>query len=169
MPDGIIDTIKKLATKKLIDTEKKVSKWLGNPMQKGAIAGEQFSEDGDEGIDNFRHPMASRYTSEAIQNKTGNIPIVSNGLGFMGGGLLGAAHELSTVFNDPRPWKVKLQESGEDMINNLVGAAVGSTPFISGKQKTDFLKYLSSNNLLPDGIVMTGKYKNQNAYFKKNK
>jgi|TARA_R110000868_G_C10926730_1_gene766057 hypothetical protein len=169
MPEGIIDAIKKLASKKMIEAEKKVTKWLGDPMKKGAVAGEKFSEDGDEGIDNFRHPMSARYTSEAIQKKTGNIPVVSNALGFMGGGMLGAAHELSTVFNDKRPWKVKLQESGEDMINNLVGAAVGSTPFISSKQKTDFLSYLSANNMLPDGIVLTGKYKNQNAYFKKNK
>jgi hypothetical protein len=51
------------------------------------------------------------------------------------------------------------------MFNNLVGAATSSTPFVSDEKKKEFIKYLSLNNLLPDGY---GEEK-ANMYFKNNK
>ena len=172
MPDkGLIATGIKLKQKtpyksQVRNIENKINNWLGNPMAKGADAGASLSsDDAEDPIDNYRHAMSGYYTSKAIQDKTRNIPFISKGLGFLGANLLGAGHEISTIFKDERPWSVKLREAGEDMFNNLVGAATSSTPFISDEKKKEFIKYLSLNNLLPDGYGD----KNVNMYFKNNK
>lgn len=170
MPDGLINTAIKIKQKpiyksKARNLENKVDEWLDKPMLKGAVAGEKFGGGGgDDPVDNFRHAMAGYYTSKAIQDKTGNIPLVSKGLGFIGANLLGAGHEISGIFKDKRPWDVKLRESGEDMFNNLVGAATSSTPLVSDEKKKDFIEYLSANNLLPDGYGENA----ANMYFKNN-
>jgi len=151
----------------LRDYEKSLDRWLGRPMAKavkdGISASKEYFGPKDDPLDNFRHPMAGRYTSEAIQDKLGNIPILSQVAGFLGANALGAGHELSTLMkgSDTRPWGVKLRESAEDAFNNMVGAAVGSTPFISPEQKTKYLLNLSLNNKLPDG------YGAGNMYIKK--
>ena len=151
----------------LRDTEDSVNKSLGNPMQKAATAAEQLAgkwynpktkqwEEND-AVDNFRHPMAGRYTSEAIQDKLYNIPILSQMAGMTGSNALGVAHELSTLFHpkDKRGWYDKIRESGEDIFNNAVGATVGSLP-ISDKRKTNILTKLSNQNMLPDGVSGKG-------------
>jgi hypothetical protein len=154
-------------TNTLLDYEKSLDHWLGRPMDKAVKAGisasKQYFGPKDDPLDNFRHPMAGRYTSEAIQDKFGNIPILSQAAGFLGANVLGAGHELSTLMkrNDDRAWGVKIKESAEDAFNNMVGAAVGSTPFISPEQKTKYLLNLSLNNKLPDG------YGQGNMYIKK--
>jgi hypothetical protein len=151
---------------KLRKTENSINDWLGNPMDKAYDAADHasvtaFGKSNDP-IDNYRHPMAGRYTSEAIQNKLGNIPVLSQAAGFLGANALGIGHELTTIVRDTRPWPTKLREAGEDAFNNMVGAAVGSTPFMSPKQKSKFLLDLSLNNKLPDG------YGQGNMYIKKH-
>jgi hypothetical protein len=151
----------------LRDVEISINKSLGNPMQKAHTAAEQLAgkwynpktkqwEENDP-VDNFRHPMAGRYTSEAIQDKLYNIPILSQIVGFTGSNALGVAHELSTLSNpkDKRGWYDKIRESGEDIFNNTVGSTVGSLP-ISGKAKTNILTRLSNENMIPDGVSGKG-------------
>lgn len=140
--------------------ERRIDTWLDEPMDKAYDAGEAVSKEGEDPVDNFRHPMAGMYTSEAIQNKTGNIPIVSNALGYIGSNYLGAGHELSTLFRDKRSLPVKLREAGEDIFNNGVGAFMGSLP-LDSQTKANTLYNLSQNNQLPDG------YGDANMYFKK--
>jgi hypothetical protein len=149
----------------LIDTERSVNKSLGYPMEKGATAAKQLAGDNlwynpktkqweeNDPVDNFRHPMAGRYTSEAIQDKLYNIPVLSQIAGMVGSNALGIGHELSTLFNpkDKRGWYDKIRESGEDAFNNAVGATVGSLP-ISNKEKTNMLVKLSNKNMIPDGV-----------------
>lgn len=152
--------------------EKKVNKLLGNPMSKAqaAAVGESWYNPHtktwvqEDAVDNFRHPMAGRYTAEAISNKfpswmkyTG-LPQTA---GFVGANALGVAHEVLNPNRDPDySWWDTVKEAGEDIYNNAVGATVGSLPFSSDK-KTQILRQLSSENKLPDG------YGKGNMYFKK--
>ena len=149
----------------LIDTERSVNKSLGYPMQKAATAAEKLAGDDlwynpktkqweeNDPVDNFRHPMAGRYASEAIQDKLYNIPVLSQIAGMVGSNALGVGHELSTLFHpkDKRGWYDKIREFGEDTFNNAVGATVGSLP-ISDKEKTNMLVKLSNKNMIPDGV-----------------
>jgi hypothetical protein len=132
------------------DYEGKLNASLNNAMTRASRAGEFVAGKGEDPQDNFRHPMAGRYTAEAIANKTGNIPYISNALGFLGSNALGVAHEASTIFSDDRPWGVKLTEAGEDIYNNAVGAKVGASN-MSAHAKTNYLKYLSNAYKIPDG------------------
>ena len=148
---------------KAYESEDKLSEQLGNPMKKATNIAKEASYKHlgsmDDPIDSYRHSMAGNYTSKAIQDKLYNIPLVSQAAGFVGANLLGAGHELSTLIghapefggDDDRPWLDKIKESGEDVFNNMVGAGVGSIPFMSAKQKSDLLLNLSLNNRLPDG------------------
>lgn len=148
---------------KLYDAEDKLTKWLGNPMQRATNEAKSASYDylgsNDDPIDSYRHSMAGNYTSKAIQDKLYNIPLVSQAAGFVGANALGLGHEISTLIghapefggDDDRPWLDKIRESGEDAFNNMVGAGVGSIPFMSAKQKSKTLLNLSLNNRLPDG------------------
>lgn len=142
--------------------ENKINNFLDNPMDKAYDAGEKFAGNNDP-IDNFRHPMAGRYTAEAITKKTGNIPILSKTLGFIGSNALGIGHEimnpnLGTKKNSMSKFET-IREAAEDIFNNSVGALVGTLP-LSDSTKTKTLKYLSDKNLLPDG------YGKDNMYFK---
>jgi hypothetical protein len=151
------------AINKAYESEDKLSEQLGNPMKKATNIAKEASYKHlgsmDDPIDSYRHSMAGNYTSEAIQDKLYNIPLVSQAAGFVGANLLGAGHELSTLIghapefggDDDRPWLDKIKESGEDVFNNMVGAGVGSIPFMSAKQKSDLLLNMSLNNRLPDG------------------
>lgn len=146
--------------------EKKINLALGNPSLKGALVANSASDPTEDPTDNLRHPSAARYTAEAIKDKTGNIPYVSAALGYLGANALGIGHEAGTLFKDDRDWSTKLREAGEDIYNNAVGAKVGASDMLS-EDKTDYLIYLSDNNLIPDG--MASKNKKSNAYFKKSK
>ena len=161
----------------LYDLEKLVNKSLGDINNKA----KDFSENPEEmnNIDNMRHASGGRYAAEAIQQKVRDIPYVGGLLdfvgvdkaaGFIGANAMGVGHELRTIFGgDERPFLAKLQEMGEDTFNNYVGSIVGSLNIDSSK-KDEVIKYLSYNNLLPDGYVRTEKGKteglSENIYFK---
>ena len=76
--------------------EGRVNKWLNDPQGKARKDAENKSGDGDEEIDNIRHASAGRYVTEAIANKTGNIPYVSKPLGVIGANIMGLGHEIGT-------------------------------------------------------------------------
>ena len=148
--------------------EYKVDNWLGRPMERAERVADKYTRPGEDQTDNLRHPLAGRYTSEAIQRKTGNIPVISNMLGFIGASAAGLGHELLEPNRGPetRPYTLgqTIREGAEDQFNNMVGALIGSLPFMSAKRKTETLKYLSDNNLIPDGYGRNS----DNMYFKKN-
>ena len=157
---------------KLVELEKKINAYLNNPGQRA----KDFSESEEElsNIDNLRHSMAGRYTAEELQNLVKGIPYIGGVLdatgvdklvGFLGSNVLGIGHEVSTLAKDERPLLASLQESGEDVFNNFVGSIVGSTN-LSSERKDNMLKFLSYNNLLPDGYVQTDPDFSENVYFK---
>ena len=141
--------------KKKKDIQDKVEDWLGNPMQKAEITADKYTKPGEDQVDNIRHPMAGRYVSEAIQNKLYNIPGISQIAGFLGASAAGLGHELVDpnrgAVNRPYSLYDTFKEGAEDQFNNMIGAAIGSTPFISKDQKDKVIKYLSDKNMLPDG------------------
>ena len=162
--------------------EKMISDYLNNPGDKATDF--SFSDEvvglDEEGkpmlanIDNLRHASAGRYTAEELQNKVRGIPYVGGILdatgvdklvGFLGSNALGLGHEVATLIEDDRSFFDALSESGEDVFNNFVGSIVGSTD-ISSERKDNMLKFLSYNNLLPDGYVATDKNFSDNVYFK---
>ena len=157
---------------KLVELEKKINAYLNNPNERA----KDFSESEEElsNIDNLRHSMAGRYTAEELQNLVKGIPYIGGVLdatgvdklvGFLGSNVLGIGHEVSTLVKDERPLLTSLQESGEDVFNNFVGSIVGSTN-LSSERKDNMLKFLSYNNLLPDGYVQTNPDFSENVYFK---
>ena len=137
-----------------------------------------FSEDEEGSIDNIRHAAAGRYAAEAIQKKVKELPYAGKILdylgadkmvGLVGSNVLGLGHEIKTIVKDDRPFLAKVQEMGEDTFNNFVGSIVGSLD-IDDSRKDEAIKYLSYNNLMPDGYVRTKKGEeeglSENIYFK---
>ncbi len=104
------------------EVEKLVDDSLGNPQQKARDLTEKYAKEGDDPSDPARHIMAAKLTADAIKNKTGNIPYLSQGLGWLGSNALGVGHELGTIFNDDRDFTVKFREAAEDIRNNLTGS-----------------------------------------------
>ena len=161
----------------LYELEKLVNASLGDINNRA----KDFSENPDEmaNIDNMRHATGGRYAAEAIQQKVRDIPYVGGLLdsvgadkvaGFIGSNVLGIGHELRTMLGgDDRPFLKKLQEMGEDSFNNLIGSVVGSLD-IDDSKKDEVIRYLSYNNLLPDGYVGTqegiAEGLSDNVYFK---
>ena len=144
---------------------------LGYPFERAHTAAAAAASDPGEEVDNFRHPLAARYVAEGIADLTGNIPYLSPAIGFMGANLLGAGHEFMTLINpgeDERSFLTRLTEAGEDLYNNYVGAKVGASD-MTPEAKTNYLLYLSSNNKLPDGVVIENPEpgSSKNLYFKK--
>lgn len=139
---------------KKLNVEDKINKFLDYPMDKAHKDASENIPEGEDEIDNFRHPMAARYTTEAIAKKTGNIPIISKGLGIIGSNALGIAHEIKNpnTGSKEKPYTLgeTIREAGEDIFNNGVGSIIGALP-LSNINKTKTLKYLSDKNLLPDG------------------
>jgi len=150
-----------------ITFEQRVNKSLGNPMGRAAFFANEIQPGED--FDNARHYMAGALTNKAIQDKTGNIPIISDVLGWVGSNVSGIGHELATMYEnrnyDKRPWSTKIRESFEDVVNNAVGATAGSI-YNNPRQIEDLFFDLSKRNLLPDGIEDP---KGLNLYLKKNK
>ncbi len=137
-----------------------------------------FSKDEEGSIDNVRHAAAGRYAAEAIQKKVKEVPYVGKILdflgadkvaGFVGSNVLGLGHEVKTIVKDDRPFIAKVQELGEDTFNNFIGSIVGSLN-IDDSKKDETIRYLSYNNLMPDGYVRTKKGEeeglSENIYFK---
>jgi hypothetical protein len=143
--------------------EDRLNRSLGDPMGKAERASEQDLAPGEDPTDNFRHPLAGMYTQQAIANKTGNIPIVSPALGWLGANAMGVGHELGTIFNDNRPLKYKGREALEDIFNNAYGATIGLLP-IPNKSKEEILYKTSAKNMIPDGI---SDLDGRDFYFKK--
>jgi hypothetical protein len=135
--------------------EDEINNLLDKAQDKASISANAITEDGNDQIDNFRHPQAGRYAAEAIVNyfpewaQYTGIPQIT---GFLGANAMGVAHEIGTLPHDERSWLTKLAESGEDIFNNAVGAGVGVLP-MSSRDKTNALLELSKQNMLPDGIV----------------
>jgi hypothetical protein len=144
--------------------EDRLNKSLGDPMGKAAREAAEGLEPGEDPVDNFRHPLAGMYTQQAIANKTGNIPIVSPALGWLGANIMGVGHELGTIFNDDRPLKYKGREALEDILNNATGTTIGLLP-IPNKVKKEILYKASAKNMLPDGISNPD---GRDFYFKNN-
>ena len=133
-----------------------INKYLGDPYGEAR----EFAENPDElaNIDNMRHAQATRLTQEAIANKTGNIPLISDTLGLLGSNALGVGHELKTLFGDKdkRDWSTKLQESGEDIFNNLFGSVIGTLP-IDDKTKDmaiPIVPYIEPKVIIPDIMMI---------------
>ena len=161
----------------LYDLEKLINTSLGDINNKA----KNFSENNEElnNTDNMRHASGGRYAAEAIQQKVRDMPYVGGLLdfvgvdkaaGFVGANVMGIGHELRTIFGgDERPFLAKLQEMGEDTFNNYVGSIVGSLG-IDDSKKDEVIRYLSYNNLLPDGYVRTEQGKkdglSEDIYFK---
>ena len=142
--------------------ETDVNDFLGKPLVRAAQIADNLAEKGEDPSDPLRHSTAGALTAQTIANKTGNIPFISNPLGYLGSNIAGIGHELSTLYNtdlDDRPWSVKLQESLEDVYNNSVGA---STIFNnnSEKDKINYLLNLTRTNQLPDGYGEERPFKN---------
>lgn len=144
---------------KLYNYEGKINKSLKYPMGRAGSEAEIVSN--EDPVDNIRHSLAGMYSANAIKEKFPYIPVVSEAAGFLGSTALGIGHELGAIFEDDRPWSDRLRESGEDIINNTVGAGLSTIPFMSDAEKKDFIVNASINNRLPDGVV------GQNMYFKK--
>ena len=162
-------------SEKLLDLQDNIGTYLNNPGQRA----KDFSDSEEQlaNIDNLRHSMAGRFAAEEIQNKIKDIPKVGGFLdkigvdklaGFLGSNLLGIGHEATTLLEDNRPILAALQESGEDVINNLIGSVIGSTD-MSPEKKTNILTFLSDNNLMPDGYVQTDADALENVYLKNPK
>ena len=161
----------------LYDIEKVINASLGSVNDRAQAFAENPGEENS--IDNMRHAAGGRYAAEAIQQKVRDLPYVGGLLdsvgvdkaaGFIGSNLLGVGHELRTILGgDERPFLAKLQEMGEDTFNNYVGSIVGSLD-IDDSKKDEVIKYLSYNNLLPDGYVRTKQGEieglSENVYFK---
>ena len=152
-----------------LDLEEKVEYNLGHPMKKAANIARYKAGEGNDPIDNFRHPMAGRYTAEAAYKlRKENTPWAPEWLNKTGAWIdantLGVAHEATTLFKDERPWGVKLREAAEDIYNNGVGVNTGLSNS-TAREKTNYLLDLSYNNKLPDGY---GDQKRP-MYFKKTR
>lgn len=155
--------------------EHRLENWLDNPMGKAENFDHKFMFSKKPGkrnflinpldhegpSDNIRHASAGYYASKAIADKfpevmkyTG-IPQIT---GALGSTLLGLGHELSSnkyVADGYDPTYTKknvITEAIEDAGNNGAGAFMNMVPFLDEQQKLNFLKYLSANNMLPDGI-----------------
>jgi hypothetical protein len=144
-----------------------VEKFLNYPMSKAESTADKYTKPGEDQPDNLRHSLAGMYTRQAIQRKTGNIPVLSSMLGFLGTTAAGLGHELIEpnrgTAKRPYTWGQTIREGAEDQFNNMVGSLIGSLPFMSEKKKIETLKYLSDNNMLPDGYGRNV----DNMYFKK--
>jgi hypothetical protein len=131
--------------------EKRVDAYLGFPMKKAYKAAELFAEDGDP-VDNYRHSVSGMYTAQALKNRG-----MSTGASIVASNLAGIGHEIATAFRpenmikDTRSWKSKLIESGEDMVNNAIGSLLSP---VNPKLGEAILKYMSMNNMMPDGVVI---------------
>lgn len=145
----ITDLVPKIPTS-IQELETLVDESIGSPQKKARVLAAKRTEEGEDEQDNYRHASAGRLTAEAIQNKTGNIPYLSAGAGWLGSNILGIGHELSTFFSDDRPWLIKATEAAEDIYNNNAGASTILNS-LSPKENDDILFHKSINYILPDG------------------
>ena len=150
------DLLKKNRLKKL---EKTLNAYLGDPKGRaglivGAIIqaekGKAINVDGDgERTDTLRHAVTAMSTANNIKDKTGNIPLASNLIAYMGANWAGAGHEVQTFVKEPT---VKgAMESIEDVFNNWVGSMIGAAYQGDENEKIGIINNLSKSGILPDG------------------
>lgn len=135
--------------------EERVNYNLDNPQRKARNIAHYYAEEGEDDIDNIRHPFAGRYTAEALykmrKKDTPWAPDWMNkGAAWLDANMLGVAHEAGTILRDERPWNIKLREAAEDIYNNGAGINVGLSDR-TARQKTDHLLDKAYNFELPDG------------------
>jgi hypothetical protein len=130
--------------------ESKINTALGDPMGASGRAGEYYKLPDEDDVDNIRHAYSGYRTAKGIADATGNIPYVSNPLGYIGSSILGAAHEVGTMFSDKRDWSTKLSEAAEDQANNMTGAGMVFNQR-SPAENVKRIAAMSSRGYLPDG------------------
>lgn len=179
-----IDNTSGIAPKKKPETkmniEENIYKMLDYPNVKARKDASYLPD--EEEVDNIRHASTGRYTNESLNNILKN-PVLSTILT----NALGAGHEFSTMFTDPRwsdkaykNWKEKpnmweraktiLGESGEDLYNNFVGSIIGATD-MSPELKTQYIRHLSEQGKIPDGYGSDAPFKDNPNWvdpYKKN-
>lgn len=132
--------------------ERKINTVLGDPMGASGRAGEYYAPEDEDDVDNIRHTYSGYRTAKGIADATGNIPYVSNPLGYIGSSILGAAHEVGTMFSDPRSWGTVLSEAAEDQANNIRGAGMVFNQQ-SPARTVKNIAQMSRQGLLPDGYA----------------
>jgi hypothetical protein len=129
-----------------------INAMMGDVQGQSDRASEWYTAKGEDQKDNLRHADAGRRTQQAIASATG-----SDLLGYYGSLGLGAAHEIGTMFSDPRPWGEVWQEAKEDMTNNATGARMGYKHTSNAVEK---LSNLSNSFEMPDGYGAKNPFKN---------
>ena len=162
--------------KKPLTTEGRINEMLGDPKSRAADLSQKAAPEGEGPVDNIRHTVAGMYTADAIANKLAPYPmgpttIPAKALGFVGSNLAGLAHEVKafvpSLEGDYRNIPAVARMSAEDMINNFVGSALSLNPFMTEKEKEDFIVKMSYENYLPDGYVQIDPKHSKDLYFKK--
>ena len=162
--------------KKPLTTEGRINEMLGDPKSRAADLSQKVAPEGEGPVDNIRHTVAGMYTADAIANKLAPYPmgpttIPAKALGFVGSNLAGLAHEVKafvpSLEGDYRNIPAVARMSAEDMINNFVGSALSLNPFMTEKEKEDFIVKMSYENYLPDGYVQIDPKHSKDLYFKK--
>jgi hypothetical protein len=142
--------------------EGNVDEYLGSPQQKARSLSEITEIPyKTEHVDNIRHAEAGRLTAKAIEDKTGNIPYLSKGLGFLGSTAMGLGHELIAPKRDWRTGKLAsikdvIREAGEDIYSNTYGAYLNTFSDLTPEQQSRDIWKASMENRLPDGVVGEG-------------
>jgi len=145
--------------------EEKVDKKLGSPQKRAMEFMSKVTPKGEDGLDNVRHMSAGRYTAEELLKnaRNGAIPfpdVVNKANSWVVANALGVAHEATTLFEDKRPWGIKLKEAGEDIYNNAVGVNLG----LSDKTYTNKRNAIIDNSFyhkVPDGYGEYHPYHNK--------
>ena len=162
--------------KKPLTTEGRINEMLGDPKSRAADLSQKVAPEGEGPVDNIRHTVAGMYTADAIANKLAPYPmgpttIPAIALGFVGSNLAGLAHEVKAFMpsleGDYRNIPAVARMSAEDIVNNFVGSALSLNPFMTEKEKEDFIVRMSYENYLPDGYVQIDPKHSKDLYFKK--
>jgi len=162
--------------KKPLTTEGRINEMLGDPKSRAADLSQKVAPEGEGPVDNIRHTVAGMYTADAIANKLAPYPmgpttIPAKALGFVGSNLAGLAHEVKafvpSLEGDYRNIPAVARMSAEDIVNNFVGSALSLNPFMTEKEKEDFIVRMSYENYLPDGYVQIDPKHSKDLYFKK--
>ena len=134
------------AKKELYQLEMDLNKRLGWPHQKASDFSVEGTDPwGDRFSDSKRHAAGAFYTNKGIQNlfpdwaKYTGFPQLA---GFLGSNALGIGHELGN-------WDSKT--SGQDIYNNLIGAAIGS--IADKKSGRQLIKNLAEKEILMPGYI----------------
>ena len=158
-----------------VTLESKVNRALGNPKRRAATLSEAVADLSEGPIDNIRHTAAGMYTSNAIAeelNPDDNVllTVPAKAAGFIGSNLGGIGHEIKafvpSLDGDYRNVLPAARMTLEDTFNNFVGSALSVNPFMTEKEKEDFIINLSNSHLLPDGYEQMSPSQEKDMYVK---